>query len=78
MEKGKEMDPNNKTNNKSWKKEGIYPTFTEADSMRYALLSANTDGKLLIKIRRCGPGGDRFKVISYYPPAVKKNKGKEK
>jgi len=69
------MDPN-KTNNKSWKKEGIYPTFEEADSMRYALLSTNTDGKLLVKIRRCGLRGHQFKVVSHYPSPVK-NKGKK-
>ena len=74
------MDPNNENPNKSWKKEGIYSTFEEADSMRYALLSTSTDGKLLVKVRRCGPGGNRFKVVSHYPSPVKtnKNKGKQK
>lgn len=66
----------NKENNKSWKQEGIYNTYEEADSYRAVLLSMNTDNKLLIKIKRCGPGGSKFKVKSYYPPQTKKGKDK--
>ena len=67
------MDPN-KQNNKSWKQEGIYNTYEEADSYRAVLLSMNTDNKLLVKITRCGPGGSKFKVKSYYPPQAKTKK----
>ena len=71
------MDPNNEEN-KSWKKEGIFDTYEEADSTRAVLLSMNTDNKLLVKIKRCGPEGIRFKVKSWYPPEPKKNKKKRK
>ncbi len=71
------MDPN-KQNNKSWKQEGIYNTYEEADSYRAVLLSMNTDNKLLVKIKRCGLGGNKFKVKSYYPPQTKTKKGKDK
>ena len=67
------MDPQNE-NNKSWKQEGIFATYDEADSTRAVLLSMNTDNKLLVKVKRCGPGGMRFKVKSYYPPESKKTK----
>ena len=70
------MDPN-KQNNKSWKQEGIYNTYEEADSYRAVLLSMNTDNKLLVKIKRCGSGGSKFKVKSYYPPQTKTKKGKD-
>ena len=52
----------NKQNNKSWKQEGIYNTYEEADSYRAVLLSMNTDNKLLVKVK------------SYYPPQTKKGK----
>jgi len=38
----------------------------------------NTDNKLLVKVKRCGPDGIRFKVKSWYPPEPKKNKKKRK
>ena len=69
------MDPNNE-NNKSWKKEGIFDTYEEADSTRAVMLAMNTDNKLLVKVKRCGPGGIRFKVKSWYPPEPKNNKKK--
>ena len=71
------MDPNNETN-KSWKQEGIFDTYEEADSTRAVMLSMNTDNKLLVKVKRCGDGGTRFKVKSYYPPEPKKKTKKRK
>jgi len=71
------VDPNNEEN-KSWKKEGIFATYEEADSTRAVLLSMNTDNKLLVKVKRCGPAGTRFKVKSWYPPEPKKIKKKGK
>ena len=65
---------------KTWKQEGIFNTFEEADSERAVLLSMNTDNKLLVKVHRCGDDGLRFKVKSWYPPATKNKskKGKKK
>ena len=71
------MDPQNE-DNKSWKQEGIFNTYEEADSTRAVMLSMNTDNKLLVKIKRCGVDGSRFKVKSWYPPEPKKNKKKRK
>ena len=71
------MDPNNE-NNKNWKQEGIFDTYEEADSTRAVMLSMNTDNQLLVKIRRCGDNGTRFKIKSWYPPEPKKNKKKGK
>ena len=70
------MDPHN--DNKSWKQEGIFDTYEEADNERAVLLSMNTDNKLLVKVKRCGDDGCRFKVKSWYPPEPKKNKKKRK
>ena len=42
-----------------WSKKKIFDTFEEADSLRNKL---KTEGALT-KVRRCGPGGTRFKVI---------------
>jgi len=71
------VDPSNEEN-KSWKQEGVFDTYEEADSTRAVMLSMNTDNKLLVKVKRCGPGGIRFKVKSWYPPEPKKNKKKRK
>ena len=71
------MDPSNE-DNKSWKQEGIFNTYEEADSTRAVMLSMNTDNKLLVKVKRCGPDGTRFKVKSWYPPESKKNNKKRK
>ena len=59
------MDPQNE-NNKTWKQEGIFDTYEEADSTRAVMLSMNTDNKLLVKVKRCGTDGIRFKVKSWY------------
>lgn len=71
------MDPQHE-NNKTWKQEGIFDTYEEADSTRAVMLSMNTDNKLLVKVKRCGTDGIRFKVKSWYPPEPKKNKKRKK
>ena len=71
------MDPHNE-NNKSWKQEGIFDTYEEADNERAVMLSMNTDNKLLVKVKRCGEDGYRFKVKSWYPSEPKKDKKKKK
>jgi hypothetical protein len=43
-----------------WNKVGIYSTFADADEKRNAL---NDKGERT-KIRRCGAGGSRFKVLT--------------
>ena len=43
-----------------WSRVGIYDTFTDADDKRNAL---NEKGELT-KIRRCGMGGSKFKVLT--------------
>jgi len=59
---------------KIWKQEGIFNTYEEADNQRAVMLSMNTDNKLLVKVKRCGPAGTQFKVKSWYPPETKKTK----
>ena len=71
------MDPQNE-NNKSWKQEGIFDTYEEADSTRAVMLSMNTDNKLLVKVKRCGPGGSKFMVKSRLNPKYDKPKEKKK
>ena len=64
---------------KRWKNVKILDSFESANSLRDELLSADETSKLQIKIRRCGPGGTRFKVKSWFPPAKNTNKkGKKK
>ena len=43
-----------------WSKVGIYDTFTDADDKRNVL---NEKGERT-KIRRCGMGGSKFKVLT--------------
>ena len=64
---------------KKWKNVKILDTYESANSLREELLSSDETAKLQVKIRRCGDGGSRFKVKSWYPPADKTSKkGKKK
>jgi hypothetical protein len=67
---------------KSWKTEKVLESYEAASTYKNSLLSTDDDNKLLVKIRRCGPGGTRFKVKSWYPiketPPAKKSKSKRK
>ena len=59
-----------------WNKVSIYATFADADEKRNAL---NEKGEMT-KIRRCGDGGSRFKVLtgeSVEKPKTPKKKKKK-
>ena len=43
-----------------WTKHKIYETYDDANTERESLASS---GNQFLKIRRCGPGGSRFKVL---------------
>ncbi len=74
------MDPNNTTEQKQWKKIAILPTYEQAYSRKKQLLEDSVvsgDGKLLVKIRRCGAGGTQYKVKTWHPDSVPKKKTKK-
>jgi hypothetical protein len=58
---------------KVWKTKGIYNTYQDASEIKDLLLTNDDTGKLEVKIRRCGPGGIRFKIKAYFPES-KNNK----
>lgn len=63
---------------KQWKNISIYNTYEEASLHKTGLLSEYGEGTL-VKIRRCGEGGTKFKVKLWYPelaPPKKKKKNK--
>ena len=75
------MSETTETITKSWKREGIYSTYEDADAAKQALRAKHTaDNDLLIKIKRCGPEGTRYQVKTWHPDmlAPKKNKKKSK
>ncbi len=53
----------------TWKEVRRFSCYTSADSFRISLLEEGFDH---VKIRRCGPAGTKFKVITGTP--VKTNK----
>jgi len=53
--------------NKSWKKDRIFNSYEEAASHKTKMLSEDDTSELLVKIRRCGDGGTRFKVVYWRP-----------
>ncbi len=61
---------------KKWKSVKILDTYENANSLREELLAGDDTSKLEVKIRRCGDGGSKFKVKSWYPPK-KTNKAKK-
>jgi hypothetical protein len=63
---------------KKWKTEKILETYADADSYRESLISQDPSDDFLVKIRRCGPGGSRFKVKSWFPPDIKNKNTKKK
>ena len=67
---------------KSWRTEKILESYEAASAYKKSLLTADSEDKLLVKIRRCGPEGTMFKVKSWYPPeeklSAKKLKSKRK
>ena len=63
---------------KRWKNVKILDTYESANSLREELLAGDDASKLEVKIRRCGNGGTRFKVKSWYPVEINKNKNKKR
>ena len=53
--------------NKSWKRDRIFNSYEEAANHKTKMLSEDDTSELLVKIRRCGDGGTRFKVIYWRP-----------
>ena len=43
-----------------WTKKKVFNTFNEADTLRKKLKAEGS----LTKVRRCGPGGTKFKVLT--------------
>jgi len=60
------MDPNNTNEQKRWKKVAIFSTYEQAYERKKKELEAS-DGKLLVKIRRCGDRGTQFKIKAWHP-----------
>jgi len=53
--------------NKSWKRDRIFNSYKEAASHKAKMLFEDDTSELLVKIRRCGDEGTRFKVIYWRP-----------
>ena len=53
----------------NWKERKKFTTYEEANNLRNALIE---EGVTHVKVRRCGPGGTKFKVVVGTP--VKTNK----
>jgi|TARA_R110001583_G_scaffold38874_13_gene125244 hypothetical protein len=70
-----ESNENNFT--KKWKSVKILDTYESANDLKEKLLAEDSSSKLEVKIRRCGDGGSKFKVKSWYPPENKTNKAKK-
>ena len=62
---------------KRWKDVKTLDTYEDADALREELLASDKTTKLKVKIRRCGDGGSKFKVKSWYPVENKTNKAKK-
>jgi len=52
---------------KIWKKVKIFNSYEEAANRKVKMLSEDDTSELLVKIRRCGDGGTRFKVVYWRP-----------
>ena len=51
--------------NKTWKTKAIYNYYDDASEIKNLLLANDETGLLEVKIRRCGPGGSKFKIKTY-------------
>ena len=72
------MDTNNKQN-KVWKQVKILETYDEASAFAESYRQGSGyDERLLVKIRRCGPGGTRFKIKVWHPDYVKPKNNKKR
>ena len=63
---------------KTWKTKAIYNYYEDASQIKSLLLENDDSGLLEVKIRRCGPGGSKFKIKTYYPEPTKKEVKNEK
>ena len=61
---------------KQWKKVKVLNTYELASELKSELINEDETGELLVKIRRCGPGGTQFKVKTWIPSQPKNNKKK--
>ena len=52
---------------KIWKKVKIFNSYEEAANRKAKMLFEDDTSELLVKIRRCGDGGTRFKVVYWRP-----------
>lgn len=62
---------------KKWHKVKVLDSYEQADTLRNSLIADDNDSGLLVKIRRCGPRGTKFKVKTWRPTEVTKNKKKD-
>jgi hypothetical protein len=62
------------TTPKKWQKIKIFDTYEEAFKLKEELSKQDDNSDLLIKIRRCGPEGTKFKVKTWRPIPSTKNK----
>ena len=53
--------------NKNWKKDRIFNSYEDAANHKAKMLFEDNTSELLVKIRRCGDGDARFKVIYWRP-----------
>ena len=69
------------TTPKKWQKIKIFDTYEQAFKLKEELSQQDGNSDLLIKIRRCGLGGTKFKVKTWRPMPIsstKKTKNKNK
>tara|TARA_R100000008_G_scaffold85200_2_gene74508 strand:+ start:561 stop:827 length:267 start_codon:yes stop_codon:yes gene_type:complete len=72
------MKNNNEKQPKSWKQIKIFDSYQEASTFAQSYgTAAGYDEQLLVKIRRCGPGGSKFKIKIWHPDFVKPKKTKK-
>ena len=57
---------------RKWKNSKTFNSYSEADEFRKSLLAEDSLGSLLVKVRRCGERGSRYKVKTWSPPLLKK------
>lgn len=63
------------TTPKKWQKIKIFDTYEQAFKLKEDLSKQDGNSDLLIKIKRCGPAGTKFKVKTWRPsPPIKKKK----
>ena len=72
------MDTEKKIN-KLWRKVAILDTYDQAAQLKLALLDAEEHPDLLmVKIKRCGPEGSKFKVKVWHPEFAKTKNNKKR